>query len=47
MQALVRIIKEWPPEIYNISSVINAVEGAIAESPRDKTLMECMAELCV
>ncbi|KAL7410874.1 hypothetical protein BDY24DRAFT_417479 [Mrakia frigida] len=45
--ALLRIIKEWPPEIYKISSVVNAVEGALAESPREKILMECLAELFV
>lgn len=46
-QALLRLIETWPPEIYNLSSVINAVEGAHAEAPRDKILMDCLAELCV
>lgn len=43
--ALLRLIKQWPPEIYRMSSVINAVEGALTEAPREKILMECLAEL--
>ncbi|KAG6901193.1 hypothetical protein C0995_015507 [Termitomyces sp. Mi166 len=52
---LLKTIKEWPREIYNIDAVIVAVRSeldktastssTISSSPSSKLLMECLAEL--
>lgn len=44
-QALLKAIKTWSPELYKLSSVVNAVEGVLSEEPGDKELMNCLAEL--
>ncbi|KAG6812138.1 hypothetical protein H0H92_004137 [Tricholoma furcatifolium] len=54
-QALLKTIKEWPKEIYNIDAVIVAIRSAldktastsstISSSPSSTLLMECLAEL--
>ncbi|KAG6894266.1 hypothetical protein C0992_006840 [Termitomyces sp. T32_za158] len=54
-ETLLKTIKEWPREIYNIDAVIVAVRSdlektvttssTIASTPSSKLLMECLAEL--
>jgi hypothetical protein len=44
-QALLRAIKTWSPQIYKVSSVVNAIEGVLSEEPGEKILMESLAEL--
>ncbi|KAG2086160.1 uncharacterized protein F5147DRAFT_729267 [Suillus discolor] len=55
-QSLMRTIKEWPKSIYDISTVIVAVQAELERSPSSSTskslpapdaviLMECLAEL--
>jgi hypothetical protein len=41
LQALSQAIKDWPSEIYDIPSLINA----IPQPPPTQILMECIADL--
>jgi hypothetical protein len=54
-QTLLRTVKEWPREIYDIAAVIEAVRAeldkaastssTISSAPGSRVLMECLAEL--
>ncbi|CAG8508593.1 12818_t:CDS:10 [Ambispora leptoticha] len=44
-ESLYSTIKRWPPTIYNIQSVIVAVEDALFKDADNPILMECLAEL--
>ncbi|CAG8500991.1 4625_t:CDS:10 [Ambispora gerdemannii] len=44
-QSLYNTITRWPPTIYNIKSVILAVEDSLYKDPDNPILMECLAEL--
>ncbi|KAF8237909.1 vacuolar assembling protein VPS41 [Tricholoma matsutake] len=54
-ETLLRTVKEWPKEIYDIAAVIVAVRSelnkatstssTISSNPRSRVLMECLAEL--
>lgn len=55
-QALLRMIKEWPTDIYDLSAIIFAVQAELSRSASSSSgimtsesviLMECLAELCV
>jgi phage gp29-like protein len=55
IQTLLRTVKDWPREIYDIAAVIVAVRAeldkaastssTISSAPGSKVLMECLAEL--
>jgi hypothetical protein len=44
-QELLRRVKEWPVEIYDVQAVIIAVQGELDSGPGTSILMECLAEL--
>ncbi|CED82100.1 Pyridoxalphosphate-dependent enzyme/predicted threonine synthase [Phaffia rhodozyma] len=43
--SLLRIIKTWPSSTYRVPTVIDAIEGLLADSSGEAILMECLAEL--
>ncbi|KAI5452845.1 Vacuolar protein sorting-associated protein 41 [Naganishia albida] len=43
--ALLRTIKTWPSDIYDVQAVIVAVQGELEAVKSSPTLMECLAEL--
>ncbi|KDQ15510.1 hypothetical protein BOTBODRAFT_31824 [Botryobasidium botryosum FD-172 SS1] len=45
--ALLSTIKKWPSSIYDISTVIVAVNSELERSPSSPILMECLAELYI
>lgn len=45
LQALLRTIKEWPTDIYDIAAVIVAVQSELDRGASTPILMECIAEL--
>ncbi|KAJ9117531.1 hypothetical protein QFC22_004381 [Naganishia vaughanmartiniae] len=47
LQALLRTIKKWPPDIYDVQAVVVAVQGELEAAKSSSTLMECLAELHV
>lgn len=46
-QALLRTIRAWPHDIYDVAAVILAIQGQIERKPNSKVLMESVAELFV
>ncbi|GAA6055511.1 hypothetical protein JCM3770_006297 [Rhodotorula araucariae] len=46
-EALLRTIKAWPHDIYNVSAVILAIKGQLERSPKSRTLTQAVAELYV
>ncbi|KAG8870756.1 Vacuolar protein sorting-associated protein 41 [Tulasnella sp. 331] len=45
LESLLRTIREWPVEIYDIAAVIVAVKARVDRAPGSAILMECIAEL--
>ncbi|ORY90935.1 hypothetical protein BCR35DRAFT_275010 [Leucosporidium creatinivorum] len=45
--ALLRTIKAWPHDIYDVAAVILAIEGQIERKPNSTVLMESVAELYI
>ncbi|KAG9017435.1 Vacuolar protein sorting-associated protein 41 [Tulasnella sp. JGI-2019a] len=45
LESLLRTIREWPIEIYDIAAVIVAVKARVDRAPGSAILMECIAEL--
>jgi hypothetical protein len=45
IQALLDTIKQWPHDIYDLRTVIVAVQGELESSRKEPILMECLAEL--
>jgi hypothetical protein len=45
--ALLRTVRAWPQDIYDLDAVIAGVEGALDRIKPDVTLMDCLADLCV
>lgn len=46
-QALLRTIKAWPHDIYDVAAVTLAIQGQIDRQPNSTVLMESVAELFV
>ncbi|KAM0751555.1 vacuolar protein sorting-associated protein 41 [Meredithblackwellia eburnea MCA 4105] len=46
-EGLLKTIRAWPHDIYNVGSVILAIQGQIERSPESKVLMESVAELFI
>ncbi|WRT70170.1 uncharacterized protein IL334_007164 [Kwoniella shivajii] len=44
-QELLKTITSWPSDIYDINTVMGAVQGELAASRDDPVLLECLAEL--
>lgn len=40
-----RIIKEWPPQLYSVQAIINAVIEYLLRNPNQKTLLEALGAL--
>lgn len=47
LQALLRTIRAWPHDIYDVAAVILAIQDQIERKPNSKVLMESVAELFV
>lgn len=45
LQALLRTIKSWPHDIYDIAAVLVAIQDQLERKPGSKILMESLAEL--
>lgn len=45
IQALLKTITRWPHEIYDVASVLVAIQDQLERKPGSKILMECLAEL--
>ncbi|GAA5906611.1 hypothetical protein JCM8208_000496 [Rhodotorula glutinis] len=46
-EALLKTIKAWPNDIYNVSAVTLAIKGQLERSPKSHLLMQSIAELYV
>ena len=47
LQALLRTIKSWPHDIYDVGAVILAIQDQIERKPDSTILLESVAELSV
>jgi len=45
IQALLRTIKSWPHDIYDVGAVILAIQDQIERKPGSTVLLESVAEL--
>ncbi len=44
-QALLNTIRTWPQDIYDIGTIILAIEGFTSRENTPSILLECLAEL--
>ncbi|OCF77367.1 vacuolar protein sorting 41 [Kwoniella mangroviensis CBS 8886] len=45
LQALLKTITSWPTDIYDMNTVMGAVQGELEATKDDPVLLECLAEL--
>lgn len=46
-QALLKTIREWPSDLYNIQAIIKLVQDKLRADPNNTVLMDALAELFV
>ncbi|GAA5862553.1 hypothetical protein JCM8547_002101 [Rhodosporidiobolus lusitaniae] len=46
-EALLRTIKAWPPEIYDVGAVILAIKDQLERSPKSKLLLQAISDLYI
>ncbi|OWT37452.1 vacuolar protein sorting 41 [Cryptococcus neoformans Bt1] len=44
-QALLKVITSWPTEIYDLTTLVEAIQGELQASHDDPLLLECLGEL--
>jgi len=47
MQIFLQLIKEWPPTLYQVSTIVSAVIDRMDRDRNNKPLLQALAELYV
>ena len=47
LQGFQRLVKEWPSELYNIQTLVNAVLDKLDRDHNNAILLQCLGDLWV